>query len=174
MTTGNSPVIRPAAAASKPPPRRRRWPIIIAALLVAHTALMITFVAIATRDPNFSVDPDYYGKAIRWDQQQARQRASDLLGWQADLMIEGPQRQPILTLTDGMGRPIPSISASATYFHYAHAQDVRTTVFNVNYAQPTRFMADVLLPYAGEWEFHVTASTPGGQEFLKRFVVEAH
>ena len=155
------------------PSRRRRWPFIIAGLLVVHTGTMLTFVTIASRDPTFSVDPDYYGKAVRWDQDQARRRASDGLGWRADVRTTGaPQRTPVLTLTDAAGKPIPGLAVTATCFHHAHGRDVRTVTFAADADDATRFVGDVVLPFAGEWQFDVTART-GGSEFVKTFTIDA-
>ena len=54
-----------------------------------------TLAYIAIDDPNFALEPDYYAKALRWDQAQAQERESDSLGYQLSV------RQPLLVATDG-------------------------------------------------------------------------
>lgn len=63
----------PSPPASKLPPR---WVLIIVGLLVIHAACMLIAVWIATRQSTGAI-PDYYQKAVHWDQSQAQTRKSD-------------------------------------------------------------------------------------------------
>ena len=162
---------------ARPPPSRRRWPRIIVGLLVGHTALMITFVVIATRDTSFSVDPDYYGKAIHWDESQARERASAALGWHADLRSEETAdanglRTVTLELTDAAGLPIAGAAVEASYFHHAHGREPHTVSLQADPSDPRQFVARVPMPHAGTWEFHLTARA-GERSFVKTLTIEA-
>jgi len=44
-----------------------------------------SLAVIAVRDPNFALEPDYYAKALHWDQAQAQLRENDTLGYQLSL-----------------------------------------------------------------------------------------
>ena len=56
--------------------RSKRWPMIIVALLCVHTGAMVYAVVLCSRG-NAAVIPDYYDKAVRYDEfKAARQRAS--------------------------------------------------------------------------------------------------
>jgi hypothetical protein len=181
-----SPVGGTPPAAATPTPTRKRtggrrvWPWIILGLLLAHTAAMIVFVTIANRDASFSVDPDYYGKAVRWDQDQAIRRASDLLDWNvqirpaeaASLPVAPNQRLFVLTLQDGEGHPIPASAVDVNYFHDAHGREIRSEVLTADPADPKRFKAALTMPYAGLWEFELTVHAAGGQKFFKKFTAE--
>ncbi|QOV88408.1 FixH family protein [Humisphaera borealis] len=163
------------SSAQSPRPFPRRWLKIVVGLLIGHTALMISFVFIATRDASFSVDPDYYGKAVRWDADQARRRTSDLLGWNAALEVVGPagtdgSRVVSLELTDASGRAIPNAVVAVGYFHHAHGREKRTAILTVS-GDPRRHQAGLLMPQAGEWEFELTARA-GADEFLKTVTIK--
>lgn len=163
-------------ASSSPASKRRPriWPIILAALLIGHTVLMLVFVTIASHDSSFSIDSDYYGKAIRWDQDQARRRASDALGWNADLQVvdgSAGARAARLTLRDRNGQPIPQAAVDVKFFHHAHGREVRSCSLSADAAGAGQFSNNLLLPYSGEWEFEIVAKADG-REFLKTIVME--
>lgn len=162
---------------ARSPTRRRRWPWIIVGLLAAHTTLMIVFVVIATRDKSFSVDPDYYGKAVHWDDLQAQQRASDALGWHAILRPEestdtNGARTIVLELTDSAGSAIPATAVEATYFHHAHGDQVRKVAFAPSASDARQFAVRAPMSHPGMWEFHVTARA-GDRLFVKTLTVDA-
>ena len=171
MIAGNAALI----PARSPRSARRPWLKIIIGLLVGHTALMMAFVVIATRDASFSVNPDYYGKAVRWDQDQARRRASDQLGWTAALEVGGPvgsegRRAVALNLADATGRPIPVGVADVVYFHHARGREKRTAMLAAS-NDPMKYEANLLLPQAGEWEFQINVRS-GSHEFLKTMTID--
>jgi nitrogen fixation protein FixH len=158
------------------PASRRRWPMIIVGLLVGHTALMIAFVCIATRDKSFSVDPDYYGKAVHWDQSQAEQRASDALGWQAtirpeEVVDEKGERTVVFELTDANGAAVSAMAIDAVYFHHAHGNEVRKATFKSEPSDPRHFLARLPMSHTGTWEFHVTAHA-GEKLFVKTMTID--
>jgi len=51
-----------------------RWPFIVVAILATHTTAMIMAVTIFVRHHNNDVIPDFYDKAVHWDQIKAAQQ----------------------------------------------------------------------------------------------------
>jgi nitrogen fixation protein FixH len=151
---------------------KRRWPLIIVALLGGHTLLMLGAVFIATRDPGFSVDPGYYQKSLQWDQRQAMKRASEQLGWRAEVLPADAQldgrRHVRVTLVDRAGAAIPGAKVEARYFHHAHGREAATASFT---AAAGAYQADLRMPWRGVWQFELTA-TAGGQTYVNSMVVE--
>ena len=49
----------------------QRWPMLVVGLLVTHVGLMSWAVVICTSDMNSAVIPNYYEKAVRFDQTKA-------------------------------------------------------------------------------------------------------
>jgi nitrogen fixation protein FixH len=141
-----------------------RWPLIIIAMLATHVTIMMIAVTLATRDPDFSVVPDYYNKATHWDQQQAALKASALLGWH--LRIEpAPQVDPLgvrnvrFTLVDAAGVPIHDAAIEVAYFHHAHGDHTQTLQLH---SDATGTIEQPLpMRYEGIWEFHCTATANG-------------
>ena len=54
----------------------KRWPIFVVALLLTHVSLMVWAVAVFVQDPNSTVIPNYYEKAVHYDDLKAA-RAKD-------------------------------------------------------------------------------------------------
>ena len=58
-------------------------PVLLLLLSVGGWGVMISM---ATSDPSFGVEPAYYQKAARFDEELARRRASLELGWRVDML----------------------------------------------------------------------------------------
>jgi hypothetical protein len=49
----------------------KRWPFFVVALLSTHVGLMSWAVVKCVRDPNSAIIPNYYEKAVRYDEFKA-------------------------------------------------------------------------------------------------------
>jgi nitrogen fixation protein FixH len=107
---------------------RRRWPLIIIAVLMAQAAGIISMVVVSGRDPSFAVEPDYYQKALAWDDAARRQQAGEALGWSVDLSASGAGLN--LVLKDALGRPLEGAQVEAHVFHHARAGDRQIVALN--------------------------------------------
>ncbi len=153
----------------KPRPRHPRWPWIIIALLGGHVVLMSIAVTMAERDKHFAVVPDYYQKAVHWDQEQDQLRASHDLGWRVQILPASTidptgQRRVTFFVTDKDSKPIDNAVVEVSYFHHAHGDQTHTKTLS----QSTAGRYDETLPmrYAGLWEFHFTV-TAAGKSFVQ-------
>jgi hypothetical protein len=152
----------------------RRWPLIIVALLAGHVLLMAVACTIAIRDKSFAVVPDYYGKALEWDQQKAEQLASTRLGWhvqvQAGRHIDAQGRRTIgFVVTDSDGKAIEGATLQTVYFHHARADQIQQVTLTADSNDPRRFPARLSMAAAGNWEFHFTVAARG-QSFVSSAV----
>jgi hypothetical protein len=57
------------------------WPIGITAVLTLTVAANIWVMRVASADPSFAIEPDYYAKAVAWDSTLAQERRNRALGW---------------------------------------------------------------------------------------------
>ena len=48
-----------------------RWPAFVVGILATHTGLMILAVMLFVRHHDAGIIPDYYDKAVHWDQNRA-------------------------------------------------------------------------------------------------------
>lgn len=161
-----------ATAASARPNRRSPWPWFIVALLGSHVLAMVVAVTIAVRDRSFAVVPNYYQRAVNWDEEQAKFRASEMLGWRVAVETSGHvdpfgRRAVSFVLSDAQGHAIPGATLQVEYFHEAHGDEDHDVKLTPDAADPTRFTCLLPMRYAGEWEFHFTANA-GNQSFVAK------
>ena len=77
------------------------------ALLVAWAGANIAFVVITSRDASFAVEPNYYAKALAWDQTMAQQARNEALGWSVSAQSSGRTGRTVRSspAPTGRGRP---------------------------------------------------------------------
>jgi nitrogen fixation protein FixH len=109
----------------------------IAGALALHVVASLVVVYVATSDPSYAVEEDYYRKAVAWDDKRAQDRANEVLGWLLEFNIEPPPRpgdMPTLQveLLDDDGRPLTEAAVTIEAFHNARGDDiVRDTMTEV-------------------------------------------
>ncbi len=103
----------------------RHWPWIIVALLGVHVGVMVLLIITATAGESHAVEPNYYQKALDWDQTMAQERANVALGW--ELGERSTMEQGVVsvraTLVDRAGAPVFGARAELTAFHRARSGD---------------------------------------------------
>ena len=152
------------------------WPVGLAALLVGSAGANIALVFVTSRDASFAVEPDYYAKALAWDETMAQQARNEALGWSLGLRLEPTGERGRMTvavrLTDGAGAPLPGARIAIETLHNARASRVLAAVLE---ARGLDYAAAMPLARPGLWEFRVRV-TRGPDVFtatLMRDVPEA-
>lgn len=136
------------------------WPAIVVGLLSAHAALCGITIVLATGDPSSAVEPDYYQKALRWDERAAELRAGAALGWTLNVDVASVasvrgERVVRCRLYDRDAQPIDDATLHATIFHHARGADRTTLAF-----EPVgggAYEVSAKLRKAGTWEFRLAA-----------------
>jgi nitrogen fixation protein FixH len=137
--------------------RARWWPFFIIALLVGGAGANVALMVIATRDPSFAVEPDYYQKALRWDEAMTQESKNAALGWSVEAGVDsatrsGPTRI-VLRVSDRDGAPVEDAMVRVAAFHNARASQVVAATL-----APTgggRYSAPLPLDRPGLWELRV-------------------
>lgn len=142
------------------------WPIGVAVILGATVAANIVVMRIANDDPSFAVEPDYYRKAVHFDSTMAQERTNLSLGWgvetQIDSIVDGTHSRVTVQLRDASASPLPGARVAVMARHNARANDTLTAVLQEE--APGRYVAQLPIARAGEWEVRVDA-THGSQHF---------
>jgi len=156
-------------------PKGAMWPVMVVGLLGLNVAVVSVTLVLATRDPSFAVEPDYYDKAVAWDETARRREASRALGWIA--AVEAPaeevapgRREIVLTLRDAAGAPVAGAQAGAVVFHNARAAD-REAVTLIE-TEPGVYRGRTRLRMAGRWIVALEV-VRGGEVFVEELSVEA-
>ena len=152
------------------------WPVGLAALLVVSAGANIALLVITSRDASFAVEPDYYAKALAWDETMAQQTRNEALGWSLGLGVEPTGERGRVTvaarLTDRAGVPLSGARVAIEGLHNARANRVLTAVLE---QRGLEYAAAMPLARPGLWEFRVRV-TRGPDVFtatLMRDVPEA-
>jgi len=142
------------------------WALVPVALLGTMFVGWGVMVSLALDDPAFAIEPDYYDKAVHFDEHRAEVRESRELGWSLDVrpQLDAEGARVLVTLKDREQRPIPGASVKATVFHNARSSQWRQIDFrddgHGNYTQR-------LTPWRpGLWELRFDVQH-GGQRFLQ-------
>lgn len=135
--------------------RGRFWPLFIVGLILAQFSAAGALIWFAVTDPTFAVEPNYYQKALKWDD-TARQLASNrALGWKPTLEFadhsQGGARSTRLQLTDAGENLIEAAQVSVeTFFHAAAGHRVTTNLpWN---AEQRAYVGTLPIDRGGVWE----------------------
>lgn len=161
----------PPVSSSSPAARQGRfWPVFIIAVLVGQVSFLSILVFFATRDPSFAVEPNYYLKALQWNDTAAQIQANAQLGWSVstdlgnDVSLLG-ERWLVCRLQDAEGQPIGGAQMELTAFAHARA-DERMKIALAE-AEAGSYSAKLRLRTSGLWDFEITARR-GEQTFTHR------
>lgn len=152
------PAIRALSPGPAPPrPRAWLWPAIILGLLGGQVALSAIMIYVASSDPSFAVEPDYYQRAVRWDQHS---RGAELA---ASVAIAGAtadgEREARFTIREVDGRLLRGAAVTVVAFHHGRAAQRRqATLTETNEGV---YAARLPLLRAGLWEFRLTIQRDG-------------
>jgi nitrogen fixation protein FixH len=149
------------------------WPIGIATILGATVAGNVWLAVVAGSDPSFSIEPNYYQKAIAWDSTMAQARENQRLGWRLEPRLaavapNGESRLDVM-LVDSAGAPIRDATVRVAAFFNARASHVvQATLAH----DTTDYSARLPIAYAGEWELRFDVRR-GREHFTNTRRIEA-
>ncbi len=145
------------------PTRFNIWPWVPVVLLTTMVGGLLFMAKIATDDPGFAVEKDYYQKAVAWDDHRAQLAENGRLGWKLSLETKtsGRDMELVAKLTDDHGRPVPGATLHVEAFANARAGHVVSAELS---AAPDGTLRGKLPMYrAGLWEFRFSAEHSGAR-----------
>jgi len=153
------------------PPSGRCWPLIIIALLVGGAGANIGLLVVATGDASFAVEPNYYQKALRWDETMAQEARNAALAWSVTVALDGAsgpgQTRVTARVTDRAGNPVQGARVAVEVFHSARASQVLAATLAPE--SPGRYSAPLPLNRSGLWELRLRVER-GDQLFTQTLV----
>jgi len=127
----------------------RFWIFLVVFLLAGNTAAL-GILLVKSGDPGPRVMPDYYRRAIEWDQTVAALEASDELGWSVDAALAAtePARARLeVTVKTGAGAPVTGASVEAEVRHNSRA--VGSATLFLQEVSPGQYQAVAPVELAG-------------------------
>ena len=132
------------------------WPVAMATILAITVGANIWVMRIASADPSFAIEPDYYARAVRWDSTMAQERRNHALGWTVTPVLgafdprRGATLRVVVTAPDGARISDATVQVAA----FAVARSARRV--DVALA-PAGGGYDALVPvtHGGAWELRL-------------------
>ncbi|HET7545273.1 MAG TPA: FixH family protein [Polyangiaceae bacterium] len=161
----------PLAAVARP---RLPWALVPVALLLSSALGVGSMAVIAARDPHFATEPDYYQKAIHWDQTQAQAATNQRLGY----TVEAPaaiaiDRQGRVTVEFGLNDQLGQQVRGGQLLGEAFANAYSAQIVRLAFAEqvPGRYRAKFSAQRPGLWIFRIAGSA-AGEHFTADFRVD--
>jgi nitrogen fixation protein FixH len=144
----------------------RLWALFPVLLLSATAVAMIVVVSLALDDKGFSVERDYYKKAVAFDAELQQRTHNDELGWQLSVEPSVGQDGAVIraSLADREHRPILGASLTGEAFSVARSQRFEPLAFTET--QVGTYEARLAHGRPGIWELRLNA-TQGSERFTK-------
>lgn len=150
------------------------WGGVVCGLLGACLVSQFSFLYIASSDPSAVAEPDYYAKALRWEDRQRQARINAELGWQSEVELGAAERNGTrrvrLRLQTAAGQPVECRLVRAELFHKARAgRAFRATLARTE--TPGLYEASLPLRRDGLWELRLEAWQDEARFTLRRDLI---
>jgi nitrogen fixation protein FixH len=130
------------------------WPLAIATILGLTMAANVWLIRVASSDPSFAVEEDYYQRGVHWDDELAQRALNQDLGWRIDASLSpivlGQGSNLSVSLSDSSVYPIAGARVVVVARHVARAgEPVSVTMTQ---GEPGKYSARVPIERPGLWE----------------------
>jgi hypothetical protein len=145
----------------------RIWPWVPGGLLASMLTGLGTLAVIATNDPGFALERDYYRKAVRYDREVAQRTENARLGWKLGATLSrdetGGTTSLLVTAEDPHG-PLAGARVTVEAIENARA----STVYDLTLVEGSRGSYRGSLPSrrGGLWELRLRADR-GSERFTQ-------
>jgi len=141
-----------------------QWPWIVGGLMALVVGANLILIYLATSDPSFAVEADYYQKALDWDDKRAQDRTNAELGWSLELDVARTRStdgtvELTARLIDEDGQPISDATIRLQAFHNARAAHILKS--DLERDGDGRYSASLPMHRPGLWEFRFEVSRAG-------------
>lgn len=136
-----------------------RWAWFPVGLLGILVSVQVVLFRLSSGDASFAIEPEYYQKAVTWDERMRERRVSERLGWQAQATItRGDSPMLRVTLVDARGKPVENAALAVDAFPNARAGEVQQLA--LRHTTAGIYESALRLIHPGEWEVRLVARTP--------------
>jgi nitrogen fixation protein FixH len=140
--------------------KERIWPTIVVVVLAGYVVFGVVAARVASHDPHYAIEPDYYRKAVAWDSTLAQGRRSEALGWTLTPALgpigDGAATVLTIDLRDSTGAAVQDADVSVEARQVAHADDVvRSALERVG---DGTYVARMAIGRPGLWECRIVAT----------------
>ncbi len=137
------------------------WGSVVVAFLILQLIIGGLAFNLATGDPSVAVVPDYHERAINWDDEVARRKRSEQLGWKSavqwgDISSRASRREFAIEVVDSDGKAVTGGEASVRFYHHTRGVDVATMTLQEH--SPGKYGAELPMAKPGLWDIEFSLS----------------
>lgn len=149
---------------ASPPASRERgwyWPLLIVALLVGQMSIVLTGVWIASSDKSVAVEPNYYEKAVKWDDQARQAQRNQELGWGVAIRVSDRfdglhERHLVCELKDRDGNAVTGANLEIEAF--ANVRSAERVKGTLRPNDASEYEGELPIIRDGLWEMRIRAT----------------
>lgn len=119
-------------------------------------------ITLATQDPSVAVVPDYYQKALAWDETEKLRRDSEALGWAVQTSVSSKGVLHV-DLRDADGRPVEITNGSIEIFRHARANHI--TKHDLEASAEGAISIQDVITHSGWWTVRLDVTDASGQRY---------
>ena len=144
------------------------WGSFVVGLLTLQVTGGVIAIVLAGSDQSVAVVPDYYQKALKWDEEVAIRAASDRLGWVAQMnQTDGEQGLAGLEvrLRNESGQLVKFDTGTLEIYRHVRAGDVRRVALPA--ASEGAIQLDNCFDASGLWQISLDVEDAAGNRFVE-------
>lgn len=144
-------------------PKRVFWPFpgLVFVLIGLSLTIAAVTVMLATNDPSFGVEEDYFAKAVAWDETAVQQAKNRELGWEAAAELSESldgrgERAVTVLLRNRDGATVGGAKVEVFAFHNARRKE--TLSFELVEIAPGRYAGGEPMVREGKWTLRLSVT----------------
>ncbi len=145
---------------TRPQGKGHIWPAIIIALLCMNATIVAITVYFAVSDQSSATEPDYYAKALNFNDVILQRGANARLGWTATSELrpseDGRTVELVVRLSDADSNPVSGVSLRAVAFASIRSSQRQSITLSPGVAG--EYSAPIHIDRAGVWCLSLTAT----------------
>lgn len=151
------------------------WGSVVVAFLILQLVIGGLAYNLATGDPSVAVMPDYHERALHWDDELARRKRSNKLGWKSafqwsDVSQAASGRDFVVDVVDADGNAVAGGQASMRFFHHARGVDVAT--MKLQERLPGEYVAELPMAKPGLWDVEFSLSRSPDEVYWRQETID--
>ena len=139
------------------------WPVAVAGVLCLTVAANVWLIRVASSDPSFAVEENYYQRGLRWDDEMAQRTRNVTLGWHLLATLApielGRGAELRVALNDSAIAPITGASVVVRALHIGRAGEAVEVTLAPTVAGEYRALVPIERPGLWELRFDVHRGT---------------
>jgi hypothetical protein len=140
----------------------RIWPAIIISFLCLNAAIVAITVYFAISDKSVATEPDYYAKALDYNETLRQRETNERLGWHLSPALrptpDGRSMELAITLTDRIGAPLTGAAFDVIAFAGLRSGQRQHLTPRPTNTPAGEYTAPIRIDTPGEWCFRISAT----------------